>query len=179
MEPTLLPGDFLLFLESEGVPKCMRLLRRLSARKAPTVGSVVVLRSPEDPSLLLVKRCIAAGGQSVQLSAEGLYVNGTHSQYVRSQALPAHGNVDYGPTNIPSKHVFVLGDNFSVSEDSRHWGPVSEEDIVGRALIIFFSWDSTTLEKGTANVDSQPGLRSPLVTLLSRCRWRRIGLTIR
>jgi len=123
MEPTLLPGD------------------RIVVAKAglfgqPHPGDVVVFHYPLDPRQDFVKRLIAVGGQTVQLRNSRLYVDGKR---VPEPYLPAGLTFpDFGPVTVPAGSYFMLGDNRNNSDDSRVWGYVRQNLVVGRVLFLYW-----------------------------------------
>ena len=82
----------------------------------------------------LIKRVVAVGGDTIEARNGLLYLNGERVD--ESGYLPA-GTVtdDLPPTEIPEGQVFVMGDNRGDSQDSRSFGPISEDSIVGRAFV--------------------------------------------
>jgi signal peptidase I len=119
MAPTLLPGD--------------RLLVDLRAYrgKPPQRGDIVVFRSPTS-SGYEVKRIIAVAGDRVVVGRGLVFVNGERlsEPYVRWQMLP---EFPVGWALEPDE-VFVMGDNRNRSEDSRDWGPLGMDRVVGRVI---------------------------------------------
>lgn len=79
--------------------------------------------------------------------------------YQEVQRLPEN----YGPVTVPAGHLFAMGDNRNNSSDSRYWGFLPRENIVGQALIIYWSWDNQV----------------PLYKIFKKIRWARIGDLIR
>ncbi len=117
------------------------LVSRLSYRIGdPSPGDIVVFHTPGNmrPSQTaeLVKRVVAVEGQMVQFIDSQFYIDG------RSVAEPylASGTYtrDFGPSLVPTDHVFVMGDNRTASQDSRYFGTVPESEIVGRAFARFW-----------------------------------------
>lgn len=133
MEPTLMIGDRII------VSKVTYLV------KDPTPGDVVVFKFPLDTNRNFVKRLVARGGDTVEIRNSKLYVNG---KAVSEDYLPA-GLVfsDFGPQKVPAGHYFMLGDNRNNSDDSRVWGFLNEELIVGRAEVIYWPLDRAGLAK--------------------------------
>lgn len=85
------------------------------------------------PDTALIKRVVAVGGDTIEIRNNELVVNGILADepyLTRAAFMP-----DFGPSEIPLDHVFVMGDNRSHSEDSRRFGPVSLDDVVGRAFV--------------------------------------------
>lgn len=83
-----------------------------------------------------IKRVIATEGETVQVKEGAVFVDGKKlNEPYRHDQLPMP---DYGPTTVPKGKVFVMGDNRSNSQDSRVFGPVSKEKIVGRAFVLIW-----------------------------------------
>jgi signal peptidase I len=105
---------------------------------APHQGDIVVIE-PEYSATALIKRVIATSGDTVEIKDGVVYVNG--------QALSPSDYNYYTPgtlrlTEIPQGHVFVLGDNRSHSNDSRAFGTISEDEILGRAVFSYYPLDT-------------------------------------
>jgi len=118
--------------------------------KQPKRGDVVVFRYPLDPSLDFIKRIIALPGDTVQGINKDIYVNGKrlkepYVQHIDNFVLPAYISPrdNFGPLRVPKDSYFAMGDNRDNSKDSRFWGFVPRRNIKGKAMIIYFSWDST------------------------------------
>ena len=97
-------------------------------------GDVVVFRvSPE--SDLLIKRIIGLPGDRVEIRSGQVFINGElfNESYL---SQPTFG--DFGPVDIPPLHVFVLGDNRSFSNDSRSFGTLSLDAVIGRAWLSYW-----------------------------------------
>jgi len=126
MEPNFLNGDYLI------VEKISYQLR------SPERGEVIVFRYPEDPSQTFIKRIIGLPGETVKIEGGNVYIfeNGIpklldESKYL-SETLETPGNTEM---HLDFNEYFVLGDNRPVSADSRRWGPLPTENIVGRAVL--------------------------------------------
>lgn len=107
----------------------------------PQHGDVIVLKNPRDESQDFIKRIIALPGETIKIENNAVYVNG---QLVEETYLPPDTNTPAGafiPENTLIKagpnQYFVLGDNRSHSSDSRAWGGVTKEEIVGK---VFFRY---------------------------------------
>lgn len=104
----------------------------------PHQGDIVVIE-PDSTSPALIKRVIATSGDTVEIKDGIVYVNG--------QALSSTEYNYYTPgtlrlTEIPEGHVFVLGDNRSHSNDSRAFGTITEDEILGRAVFSYYPLDT-------------------------------------
>ncbi len=148
MIPTLLIGDHILvnkFIYGTKIPFSER---RFLKFKEPERGDIIVFKYPEDPKKDFIKRAIATEGDTIESKNKIIYVNGEeikesyarHSEsFIRPRGDPRD---NFGPLTVPDNKIFVMGDNRDQSFDSRYWGFVDVKDIKGKALIIYWSWDS-------------------------------------
>ena len=151
MEDTLLVGEFILVDKITFGPRLDLgfTAGRLPGLRKPRTGDVVVFRFPVDPTKDFVKRLIAGPGQTVKIENKEVYVDGEifpdppGSKHLDTRVLhSSYSNRDnYGPVTVPEGSYFFMGDNRENSRDSREWGFVPEENIRGRALLIYLSWD--------------------------------------
>jgi signal peptidase I len=110
----------------------------------PHRGDVVVLRLPERGPELLIKRVIALPGETVEIRDGNVLING---RVLDEPYLERETNGVYGPVTVPEQHVFVMGDNRGASNDSRVFGPVSVDRIVGRAWVSYWPFDAVGIVK--------------------------------
>ncbi len=123
MEPTLLPHDRVLVV-------------KFSYRlRPPHRGDVIVLRYPLNPQRNYIKRIVAVPEDILEVKSGALYVNGGRINEPYLNGTP-QGN--YGPFTVPADSVFVMGDNRNNSEDSRAFGALKKEFIVGQALLVYW-----------------------------------------
>ncbi len=179
MKDTLLVGDFLLvnkFIYGVRTPDSIPFLNikipfyRLPEFKKPHNGDVVVFKYPKDESLDYIKRCIAVGGQTVEVRNGDVFIDGIsegEKQELGKKYDPEEGRTiaytkiitpygktytirhyadlprldNFGPVLVPKGEYFMMGDNRDNSADSRSWGFLPYKNVVGEALIIYFSWD--------------------------------------
>ncbi|MGB9919421.1 MAG: signal peptidase I [Moorellales bacterium] len=125
MEPTLMPGDRVMV---------NKLVYRLAD---PVPGDIIVFRYPLDPRIIYIKRLVALGGQTVELRNGQLFVDGRPVEENYLPEDPASGG-DFGPVRVPPNTYFVMGDNRNNSQDSRVWGPVPKENVVGKAQLLYW-----------------------------------------
>ncbi len=168
MEPTLLVGDHLLVNRLSYVMKLPFTDTVLLDLGSPERGDVVVFRYPQDRSKDFIKRVIGIGGDTVEIRNKVVYVNGrqvkdSHAHFEESTVTPAAFSPrdNFGPITVPKDSYFVMGDNRDRSYDSRFWGFVKRDDLVGRALVLYFS------------LNGEPD------GFLHYVRWERIGQIIR
>lgn len=130
MEPTLLVGDrimaYKLFYGLEDVER----------------GDIIVFEFPLNPKKDYIKRVIGLPGDKVEIREKVVYINDQKllEPYAvhRSNWDVGFPRDDYGPIVVPANSLFVLGDNRDSSEDSRYWGYVPAENIVGEAFLIYW-----------------------------------------
>src|SRR5437764_2513103 len=196
MENTLLVGDYLLVDKlcygGRGMGDHMMPYRKI------TRGDVIVFHYPVDPKQHFVKRVIGVPGDRLRMVNKTVYINGKPltEPYVRFLEPPSNlfrdnfprtdmpiiygmeGKwwlemrklVEDGELIIPQGHYFVMGDNRDDSQDSRYWGFVPRENIIGRPLLIY--WSIKTLDQ---DVPSGKAYRFAyaLTHLFQNTRWNR------
>lgn len=154
MRPTLLEGDRILvwklgFAEQlrPSIPRTDFFLFTvdLPGFLEPKRGDIIVFRYPEDPKKDYVKRLLAFGGEEVEIRDGKVLVNGAVLEGPPAVARTYYYNRDdwpYGRAGksfeVPDGHYFVLGDNSGHSSDSRFWGFVPEENLIGKAVFIYW-----------------------------------------
>lgn len=168
MEPTLLPGDFILVNKFSYGLRLPVLNTEFVDLGEPERGDVVVFRYPEDPSVAYIKRIVGLPGDHVAYRNKQLYINNEpvelarlslvdgdtppgHDQWLETLGDTTHrilvraGN--YGESRdwrVPQGHYFTLGDNRDNSRDSRYWGFLPEENLIGKAFLIWLNSNCIT-----------------------------------
>jgi len=170
MIPTLLIGDFILVNKFDYGIRLPVLNRKVIELGQPRRGDVVVFRYPLDPSTPFIKRIVGLPGDTVRYIDKALYINDqrvdavSEGTFVGVRSAATHtgammfkehlGDVEHeilltpgagspnGEFKVPAGHYFVLGDNRDNSRDSRYWGYVPDQNLVGRAFFIWMNWDS-------------------------------------
>jgi signal peptidase I len=170
MEPNLLIGDHLLVNKFVFAPTLSSLERAVLPTRAVRRGDIVVFKYPENPERDFIKRVIGLPGETIELKDHRIHVNGRpiEEPYAHYLPRPEPGGLHeitsddvrdhYGPVVVPPDALFVMGDNRDNSADSRYWGFLPKENIKGRALMIYWSWDG---EDGSLNP-------------LTQTRWARL-----
>ncbi|MDW7771261.1 MAG: signal peptidase I [Desulfobulbaceae bacterium] len=168
MLPTLQIGDHLLvnkFIYGVRMPFTGTVIIPL---KKPETNDIIVFKFPQNPKLDYIKRVIGVPGDTIESRDKVLYINDKrfddeYGEHLNNAIIdPAASPRDtFGPIIVPEGKVFVMGDNRDNSFDSRFWGFVDYEAILGKALIIYWSWDVT----------------EPLISVdrMTSVRWNRIG----
>ena len=169
MENTLRAGDYLLLEKLSYGARLPGLNISMPGVGSVAAGDLVVFHLPEDPQRVYVKRCLATEGQVVEIVDKAVYVDGIrvpdppHSKYIDAHLIPGRSGTrdNLSPMEVPSGHVFLIGDNRDNSRDSRHWGSIPLESITGRAISVVFSLE--------AKAEEEAGL------LPFSVRWSRLG----
>jgi len=117
----------------------------------PERGDIIVFEYPEDPSIDFIKRVIGLPGDTVEIVNKQVFINGEpinepYKQHLDPfiQDLPLKRD-NMKPLTVPEGKYLCLGDNRDNSRDSRFWGFVPREAIVGKALILYWSWDNDNM----------------------------------
>ena len=171
MLPTLEIGDFILVNKFSYGVRLPITHEKIIEVGEPETGDVVVFRYPNDPKVDYIKRLIGVPGDTVAWDNKELTINGvpvSREALGEYQARDQHNNIRQtfrlsetlgeikhdmligpgtggrrGQVTIPEGHYFVMGDNRDMSNDGRMWGLVPEENLVGKALLVWlhFNWN--------------------------------------
>ncbi len=212
MESTLLVGDFLLVDKQSTAPNGPANSAGLLPAAAIRRGDIIVFHDPVDASLHLVKRVIGLPGDRLRLHNRHVYIDGSpltepyavyrpsppdnfRDNFPRLQTPDPDINslwwirmrtlIDNGELIIPTGSYFVLGDNRNDSDDSRYWGFVPRNAIVGKTLLVYFSLrQHATEEPATALAQTAAAIpsrrpRTHLDRLIDFARWGRTLQVVR
>ena len=169
MMPTLLVGDFLLVNKFTYGIRIPIINQKVIELNEPKRGDIVVFRFPKDPKVDYIKRVIGVPGDKVVYENKQLTVNdmpisqvslGTYQGLGQGADMTGAEHLVENLTGVehsilvrngvpslqfsyvvPDGNYFVMGDNRDNSNDSRYWGTVPEENLVGKAFFIWMSWD--------------------------------------
>ena len=148
MKPTLLIGDHILVSKFNYGVKLPFVRSTLIPVGSPKRGDIVVFIYPEDRSKDFIKRLVGLPGDTVEVRDKQILLNGqpwkeTHGVHSDSLVIPGavQPRDNFGPVKVPEGSLFVMGDNRDESYDSRFWGFVDMKDVLGKALIIYWSWN--------------------------------------
>jgi len=149
MKPTLEIGDHILVNKLSYGVKIPYLRKTMIPTGEPKRGDIAVFIYPVDKSKDFIKRVIGVGGDVVEIRNKKVFVNGTaigdpyavhNEEVIFPKSIQPRDN--FGPVKVPEGTIFAMGDNRDQSYDSRFWGFVKLEDVIGKAFIIYWSWDS-------------------------------------
>jgi signal peptidase I len=151
MENNLLIGDHLLVNKFVYSPTATSLERALLPVRAIRRGDILVFKYPVEPERDFIKRVIGLPGETVELRAKKIYIDGKpldepYVHFLRpasglSEVTSADVSENYGPVTVPQDQFFVMGDNRDNSQDSRYWGYLPRGNVKGEALMIYWSYE--------------------------------------
>ncbi|MFQ5791922.1 MAG: signal peptidase I [Acidobacteriota bacterium] len=180
MEDTLLPGDhlfinkFVFRLYREEEPSAFLPFLRVRRR------DVVVFKHFESPgrAIYYVKRVIGLPGDAVEIRSKQVYINGEaldepYALFKEPWRRDLRPRDNFGPLAVTPNHFFVLGDNRDRSYDSRFWGLLARERIVGKPMFVWWSFE--THDSPVWTTDPGAKLEGALSSLFRRIRWSRTG----
>lgn len=205
MENTLLIGDHVFVDRVTKAPQT-RWMPIIPYREVHR-GDIIVFLSPAEPGLHLVKRIIGVPGDRIHLQNGVVYRNGqplSEPQVVRNGtydeyrdnfpivpatddngltpewrvALPGH--VQNGDLVVPPDSYFAMGDNRDVSYDSRYWGFIPRENVVGRPMFVYWSFETPADQYKKTDVSDRVSFFSDIVLhFFDRTRWSRMFKVVR
>jgi len=179
MEGTIMVGDHIVLDKLLYAPQLPFTSWHLPQLKTIHDGEIVAFRYPRDPSEAFIKRVIGVGGDTIELRQNVLYRNGARvaEPYAVFEAPRMFElGANFGPFTVPKGQLFVMGDNRDNSDDSRFWGTVPQQNVIGEPLFIFWSYNVPSAQW----LDQRPTRQLRLYTwlfahLFVRTRWERIG----
>jgi signal peptidase I len=190
MEPNLLIGDHLLVNKLVYSPSLAPWEDALFGKKRIARGHVVVFKFPEDPERDFIKRVIGLPGETVEIRGKQVLINGQpltepYAHFIEQPLQP--GDPEYGlrgeptrdnwgPQVVPQGDLLVLGDNRDNSRDSRFWGFLPIDQVKGRAMLVYWSYEATREEYRR---DSWVEWLKDTLSAFKRTRWRRFFHVIR
>ena len=151
MRNTLVEGDIILVNKLIYGARIPVIKLRTPGFTTPKRGDVIVFIYPEDPKKNFIKRLIATPGETVEIKNGTIYINDTPLLDSPFNQRYYYNRGDYAQEGVkiivPDNAYFVLGDNSASSQDSRYWGFVPKENILGRAIFIYFPFNRIRLIK--------------------------------
>lgn len=142
MRMTLIEGDLILvnkFIYGAKVPFTSW---RLPALREPKRGDVVVFIYPEDKKKDFIKRLVGLPGEIIEIKNGSIYVNDQPAPEPIFNQIYYYNRGEFSADGqkitVPKDSYFVLGDNSTSSKDSRYWGFVPKDDLLGKALVVYW-----------------------------------------
>ena len=186
LQPTVLPGDFIAVSQFAYGLRLPVLNYKIIKIGEPKRGDIALFRWPDNPSIVFIKRVVGIPGDHIVYRNRILRINGKIADQkligstldIEPDSVPVpvqdkienllgvkhhiflrevSGDMGTVDTIVPKGFYFMMGDNRDASDDSRYWGFVPEENLIGKALVIWMSWDGED----------------------HNIRWHRIGKTVK
>ena len=204
MEDTLLVGDHLLVDKLAYAPQG-GISRYVLPYRPVKRGDIIVFRYPLDINNTYVKRAIGLPGDRIRIANRVLYITGKAmtEPYVVHKSNHIYYDKDYFPTDsyiglrreaqemlekhvdkatgelvVPDECYFAMGDNRDSSDDSRFWGFVPRQNIIGKPLVVYWSFEAPTEHLQDPNV-SWEHMKDLAVHFFSKTRWKRSFMLVR
>jgi len=191
MENNLLIGDHLLVNKFIFGPTPLAIGRAVLPVRAIRRGDIIVFKYPDEPERDFIKRVIGLPGETIELRNKKVYVDGKplDEPYVHFLTPPSSEDQEvtsydvrenFSPKTVPVDQYFVMGDNRDNSQDSRYWGFLPRSYVKGKALVIYWSYESGRedyLDEGF--VASLKRFGSVITHFFTRTRWERLFHQIR
>ena len=204
MEDTLLIGDHV-FVDRVVVAPPSRWMGPLVPYRGVRDGDIIVFLSPAEPGLYVVKRIIGTPGDRIRLRDGVVYRNG---QPLKEPYVLRNGTYDPYRDNFPTvapsdgvitpewrltlgSHIvndelvvppgryFAMGDNRDVSYDSRYWGFIPQENIIGRPVFIYWSFETPPNQYTKTSIgDRLAFVARVIVHFIDMTRWRRMFMVV-
>ena len=193
MENNLLIGDHLLVNKFILGPTESRLERALLPMGIIRRGDIIVFKYPVDPERDFIKRVIGLPGETLEVREKKVYINGKalvepYVHYHDPLELPTETNEvtsfdvrdRYGPVTVPPDQFFMMGDNRDNSADSRYWGFLRRDYIKGKAVVLYWSYESGDEDYEDEGAGATvKGLASVFAHFFTKTRWDRMFHQIR
>ena len=190
MENNLLIGDHLLVNKFVFGPAPTALERAVLPVRDIRRGDIVVFKYPDEPERDFIKRVIGLPGETLELRDKKIYINGQplaepyvhyiDSTHSASEVTSFDVRERYGPVQVPPDQYFVMGDNRDNSQDSRYWGFLKRSYIKGKAVFIYWSYESGREDYVESGVGASiQRIFSVVAHFFTRTRWERLFNQIR
>jgi signal peptidase I len=191
MENNRLSGDHLQVNKIIFGPTPLAIGRKVLPVRPIRRGDIVVFKYPDEPDRDFIKRVIGLPGDIVELKHKKVHINGQplDEPYVHFLTPPSNEYQEvtsydlrerFGPVTVPADHYFVMGDNRDNSQDSRYWGFLPRNYVKGKALLIYWSYESGRedyIDEGLGATLKRLG--SVVTHFFTRTRWERLLNQIR
>lgn len=146
-------------------------------------GMIVTFKSPAELEKEYVKRVIACPNETIKIINKKVYINGKPLDesytYFKDDSIIDSYRDNFPEFKIPEGHYFCMGDNRDNSFDSRFWGPVPEDYIIGKPWRIYWSYDSTSEEYLTPGIIHKvKDIFLTMINFFSKTRWHRTIMKI-
>jgi signal peptidase I len=179
MEGTILVGDHLFLdklLYGPEVPLTNWHLPRLKTIRR---GDIIVFRYPRNPSEAFLKRVVAVAGDQVEIRDSVVYIDSRplREPYAVHRGLRSAAREQMAPLTVPKNSLFVMGDNRDNSSDSREWGFVPADNVIGEPMFVYWSYDAPSSRWLDPKIGGQMSFYASIAAnFFSHTRWSRMGI---
>jgi len=183
MVPTILVGDHFMLDKVAFPANYPEFLQEVLPERTIHRADIVAFWSPEVPDLRLVKRVIGLPGETLEIRDGDIYINGEqlkepYTVHILQPLFRQLQNIP--PITIPPDSFFMMGDNRDNSRDSRYFGVVSRQALIGKPLFIYWSYQSDPYPEGGRTMREWAEYYASVAThFLTRTRWMRTGTILR
>jgi signal peptidase I len=181
MEGTILVGDHLFLNKLPYGPEIPFLNVHLPRWKTIHRGEIVVFLYPKNPEEAFLKRVIGVGGDQIEIRNGVVYLNSSplEEPYVIHRRPTQFAREQMQPVRVPHGSFFVMGDNRDNSSDSREWGFVPEQNVIGQPLFVYWSYDAPSSRWLDRDFAHQVSFDISIAgNFFSHTRWMRMGLPL-
>jgi signal peptidase I len=182
MAPTILVGDHF-FLDKVAFPaNYPESLQKYLPTRTIHRGEIVAVWSPEDPNLRLVKRVIGLPGETLEIRHRDVFINGRkldEPYVIHIDPREINRRDDFGPVAVPADHFFLMGDNRDNSNDSRFWGFAPRQNLIGKPLFVYWSYDDEPYSHELTLSQSIQHAANVATHFFTKTRWWRTGTSLK
>ena len=178
MTPTILVGDHFMLDKVAFPANYPEAVQKILPERSIRRGDIVAFWSPEDPDKRLIKRVIGLPLDTFEVRDGEVYINGERLKepYVVHSFPEFYRAENAAPVTIPPDAFFMMGDNRDKSRDSRYFGVVQRQALIGKPLFIYWSYESDPYpDDGRTAAEWVKHYASVATHFLTRTRWSRTG----
>ena len=192
MKPAIMVGDHFFLDKVAFHANYPEFIRGYLPERSLERGDIVAFRAPDQGNIPFVKRLIATPGDVIEIRNKQVWINETEIEepykihidesVYEDQPWTPHDYLirdNYGPVTLPENAYFMMGDNRDNSNDSRYWGFISREDVIGKPMFVYWSYAGDTYVPGRRTFgDRIQSYASIVGHFFTRTRWFRMGTSI-
>ncbi len=192
MKPTIMVGDHFFLDKIAFLANYPKGLHPILPERSMERGDIVAFRAPSQGDIPFVKRLIGTPGDVIEIRNKRVWINDAeldepYKIHVDSTLYEDHPwtpddyviRDNYGPVTLPEDAYFVMGDNRDNSNDSRYWGFIGREDIIGKPMFVYWSYAGDAYVPGPRTIGDRIASYASIVGhFFTRTRWFRMGKTI-
>jgi signal peptidase I len=179
MSPTILVGDHFMLDKVAFPANYPHAIQRFLPARDIERGEILAFWPPDGGNLRLIKRVIGLPGETVEMRGKDIFINGVKLDEPYAVFLDVSVRQNYGPITVPPDSFFMMGDNRDNSRDSRFFGPARRQDLIGRPLFVYWSFETEPYGSNMTVTDWAVHYADVALHFFSRSRWSRTGTVFR